>query len=716
MVEAVTQGGRQKLIGLWAQTNALHRQIVRQLKKANPSGLTEVLEECQSIAIDIGNYIESYASEDVAEFVHVLEDYCEQIYQISAGSAASCSYQADVPQKTLENYEKKVDRALRALKIRTEVVFLPYKSSMWDALESIWRAAAEDSACDVYVVPIPYCDRNQDGTVKEWHYEGGMLPEYVTVTDYRQYSMEERMPDLAYIHNPYDGYNLVTSVAQDFYSSELKKYVKKLVYVPYYYAGSVLSDHQNSLPSLGNMDYIILPGEAAVDAMAVYQPREKLLPLGSPKIDRMLLMDGHGIVPDEWKALAQGKKIVLYNVGLSPMLQGRYRSLEKMRVVFNAFKARQDVLVWWRPHPLIKATLHAVAPELVGAYEELEKEFLLERIGIYDTGADGNLAVASADAFIGDYSSMVYLFGVTGKPIFYVNQRILTDRALCRNYVVMMDFDIDDDGNLLFVSGEYELLCRFCMKTGAIDVIGRASAENMVWEEKTSCREGDFVWTVAKDGKSITRQKAGGDACASFRNFPDGFYPFLSSFVGSSSVFSYLIPMQEWIYLFPGTANMVLKVHKETGEIRRCDWDLPYMEGQRKGTEFAWGSNYVCAKKYDAHTIVAVTAYDYSILVIDTCTDKVRLYESRLSMDGREEQGEEPLERVKRTGGIACEDGLCCCLSDFLDDLTGGESHWSKERQLAALTEGTRNLDGTCGRKVHEQIMKRLKEEYDAAV
>ena len=48
---------------------------------------------------------------------------------------------------------------------KKEVVFLPYKASMWDSLESVWKAADEDPECDAYVIPIPYYDKNPDGRV-----------------------------------------------------------------------------------------------------------------------------------------------------------------------------------------------------------------------------------------------------------------------------------------------------------------------------------------------------------------------------------------------------------------------------------------------------------------------------------------------------------------------------------------------------------------------
>ena len=77
------------------------------------------------------------------------------------------------------------DSVQNDIEARTEVVFLPYKASMWDSLESVWKAADEDPNCDAYVIPIPYFDKNPDGSFKEAHYEGDQYPDYVQVTGYR---------------------------------------------------------------------------------------------------------------------------------------------------------------------------------------------------------------------------------------------------------------------------------------------------------------------------------------------------------------------------------------------------------------------------------------------------------------------------------------------------------------------------------------------------
>ena len=96
----------------------------------------------------------------------------------------------------------------RLARKKKEIVFLPYKASMWDSLESIWKAAVDDSEhCHTYVVPITYADRNPDGTAKEWHNERDLFPSYVPTLDCETFDLEALHPDVIFIHNPYDSCN-----------------------------------------------------------------------------------------------------------------------------------------------------------------------------------------------------------------------------------------------------------------------------------------------------------------------------------------------------------------------------------------------------------------------------------------------------------------------------------------------------------------------------
>ena len=110
------------------------------------------------------------------------------------------------------------------MKVRSEIVFLPFKASLWDSFDSVWRAAVNDEKCDVYVIPIPYYYKMPDGTYGEMNYDKDAFPSYVNITRYDQFDFAAHHPDVIYIHNPYDEFNQTTTVHSFFYSKNLKKY------------------------------------------------------------------------------------------------------------------------------------------------------------------------------------------------------------------------------------------------------------------------------------------------------------------------------------------------------------------------------------------------------------------------------------------------------------------------------------------------------------
>ena len=195
----------------------------------------ELLVSCQKLAIDIGNILENY-NISIETIISDLEQYCEMIYQLSL-------MLEDKDRK--RKYIKRIYKLLFSIrngicnvipKDNIEIVFMPYKASMWDSLESIWEAATQDDSCDVYGVPVPYYSKNPNGDMENMYCEDKQFPDYVPITNWNEYNFEERMPEIIYIHNPYDEGNYVTSTHPDFYSYNLKKYTDMLVYVPYFVA------------------------------------------------------------------------------------------------------------------------------------------------------------------------------------------------------------------------------------------------------------------------------------------------------------------------------------------------------------------------------------------------------------------------------------------------------------------------------------------------
>lgn len=385
----------------------------------------QLLSDCQDTAIAIGEAMEELYGEGL-KAVTGLENYCESLYQMTL--VLEKQNQAKELSRTMTGQLVQIRRLVEEeVPDRLEAVFLPYKASMWDSLESIFRAADADPDCDAYVIPIPYYDRNPDGSFREEHYEGKLFPADVPIVSYDEYDFGSRMPDLIFIHNPYDAGNYVTSVHPYFYSKNLKNFTDKLVYVPYFVGdGEGIDENYSTPPAVLYADYIIAQTEKErADYIRHCSKRypgmqfeKKVLALGSPKLDKARSVNRDNVeIPTDWRKRIEGKKVILYNTSLNALLQNSGSYMGKLRDVFTLFRNREDVVLLWRPHPLMESTLLSMRPELYTEYMELKGWFLTESIGIYDDNADMYPAIGVSDAYYGDWSSLVRLYQETGKPI-----------------------------------------------------------------------------------------------------------------------------------------------------------------------------------------------------------------------------------------------------------------------------------------------------------
>ena len=328
---------------------------------------------------------------------------------------------------------------------KKEIVFLPYKAAMWDSMESVWKAAVDDSEHTIaYVVPIPYFDRNPDSSVREWHCEATEFPEYVPVLDFRQIDLEAMHPDVIVIHNPYDGYNTVTSVDAKYYSKYLKNYTDKLVYIPYFVLEDIDPDDEEALE---NIAHFIFHGEAVINSRLTIVQSEnmreayirllekytnkdrafwekRILGLGSPKFDKLLSTRREDIpLPEKWRRVIEKtdgtrKKVILYNVSLPSLFEHKDKLLDKMECVFRVFRRRKnEMAILWRPHPLFYAMLEAKMPELLERYKHIVECYQKEGWGIYDDSSDFHRAIALTDGYYGDESSLVVMFQKKGIPV-----------------------------------------------------------------------------------------------------------------------------------------------------------------------------------------------------------------------------------------------------------------------------------------------------------
>lgn len=428
---------KKQLLSLIDTIHEAHGFIKKQLENKNFEETVQMLENCQECAITIGTIIEQTDDEE-NDIIKKLEKYCELLYQLSQSLGDGIK-----TIKLIKQITKSADIIGNSIKYdiksQIEVLFLPYKASMWTSLESIWKAANEDIDCNAVVMPIPYYNIGNPANITET-YEGGLFPKNIPITDYRLYNIEKKRPDAIFIHNPYDNNNILTRVYPDYFSSRLKNYTDCLVYSPYFSYGSYTpgkTDHQYLQPGTINADKIIVQSERVKKIYKTLGFNDnKLIVSGSPKIDAVINANRENVdIPKEWEEKLRNKKIFLLNTHLTYLpvsfsnktKSGNY-GVRFHDEILNAIVNRKDVGMIWRPHPLLKKMVTDRHTECREYVEYLEKILLDSSNCVIDNLPEYKPAFIYSDALISTWSSLINEFMVLGKPVM-VFQTQLSDQA-----------------------------------------------------------------------------------------------------------------------------------------------------------------------------------------------------------------------------------------------------------------------------------------------
>lgn len=355
----------------------------------------------------------------------------------------------------LEQLRIKVYREKETGKI--EVVFFPYKFAMSDSLKSIYMTAKADPDCEAYWCPIPYFNRDETGALSEMLYEGDRYGEEFEVTDWQEFGLEHRRPDIIFTHYAYDGCNRVTTIHPDFYSDKLKKHTDLLVYVDYGLTWWLwenppekLSEQEPCTPAYWNADVVITHTREYIKTLAWHMkswwchnvdgkvpelPQDKFAALGSPKFD-VVIRDSRErhVLPERWQEIIGGKKVLLYNTSLFGLLRDYETFLKDVVEVIEQMSRCEGIVLWWRPHPLMDATLQSMLPALLKTYREIVELFKESGLGIYDNTPDLHRAIAWSDGCLTYESSLIWLYLATGKPFTICNhKKLLTGSYVSEN-------------------------------------------------------------------------------------------------------------------------------------------------------------------------------------------------------------------------------------------------------------------------------------------
>ncbi|MDL2217843.1 hypothetical protein LJC27_04220 [Christensenellaceae bacterium OttesenSCG-928-M15] len=302
---------------------------------------------------------------------------------------------------------------------RRSVVFFPYRASSWDILESVWVAASKDVNCDVKVVPLPWYSWEKRGSTVDLHYEGGSFPEYVPITNYKNYDLAAKSIDIAFSDNPYDGNNDLFVLDKAYWSYELKKHVKKLVMIPSF--GFGIADASYAIERCA-ADVFIAETEY-YKWMKKLVPEKEVYLLGNPKFDK-LFDTKHTVIPEEWTAATKGKSVFFLNMSIPLLKKVPEVFIQKLAEIVEYFGKNTDKYVLiWRPHPAMENMMERIQSNLADQYRGIVAG--MNGNIIVDRTSTPYAAMSIADGYIGNDSSILFRqFALTGKPMFIISESV----------------------------------------------------------------------------------------------------------------------------------------------------------------------------------------------------------------------------------------------------------------------------------------------------
>lgn len=598
---------KNQLIQLIEKISSICKKAITQ----EHSQIISILQESQDAIIAIGERLEKETKEESNFIIKDMELLCECFYQLSQDLDNRTRYSEQINILLVEILMK-----IEQLPSAYQIVFFPYKADMWDSLESVWLACKEDSLCDCKVVPIPYYHYNANTNEWEYRYEIDRFPDYVKVINYEDYDLTEGA-DAAFIHNPYDQYNHVTNVHSDYFSYNLKKYVKNLFYIPYYVTTGFIADDHKMLSAYVNADYLVVQSESFKEGLKDYPYYEKALVVGSPKLDCIIRLSGDkNIVPEDWKSTLEGKKSLMLNTSLNQFLYDGEAYLQKLKYLFDVAKTQKDVVIIWRPHPLLQSTIESMRPHLLKTYMELKAYFVNENIGIFDTTPDIINTVAVTDGYIGETSSsVVNLFEAAGKPLFILNNYIfgafskeeqrllylydcekLDNKMYCTSMECSSIFSSDkEDWSQMRKQADVSHVAKWMVASTYVTSVNKEMYLNPVWAEEF------YSYDIEKD--KVQQKSAVGD-----RNILN---------------YRFVISYKDKVFYLPNNKKQILEYHTVTQTWK--EHKAPIEALQKNITERIWED--VCGYFVKDNEIWMTTLYSNRILRFCMDTGNYQVYE-----------------------------------------------------------------------------------------
>ncbi|EQB88930.1 hypothetical protein M918_22600 [Clostridium sp. BL8] len=215
-----------------------------------------------------------------------------------------------------------------------------------------------------------------------------------------------------------------------------------LVYVPYYIDGSYESVEEHSI-------FGVLPGTVSATKIIAQSnihkelfvnnghDENKILNLGSPKFDAILsACKKNTEIPSEWERIIRDKKVFLFSSTVDDILTDS-DWINNVNKIIDHITENDSCVVIWRPHPLTEITVKTMRPVFEEEYIKLQDRISSCSNFIIDTYSDVSISMNVSHALICGYSSILFQYLATEKPIlsFLSKERLDKSRFYCTDYL-----------------------------------------------------------------------------------------------------------------------------------------------------------------------------------------------------------------------------------------------------------------------------------------
>lgn len=472
---------------------------------------------------------------------------------------------------------------------KEKVLFVVYRPEWWGCFDSLCRQECSQEHIICYVMPIPRYDRDNNSKAMDRnrkHFQPEALtelPNKAKVVDFKTFSLDQ-MFDRIYIHNPYDNASAMDSVDAAFYSGNLKKCAKKLIYVPHLLYMGGMPESMSQCPVYDNVDAIFLSDRRVRYSLDVkYDKKVEIVPCGI-----LEYLDKLKKQKQKSETIRNEKKRLLYCISFEDLFYGTEKQIQKMWDIFKYMETRDDIEFVFRPDEDIPFRYFGLQGEIRKKYEELVAYYKAKGAGIYDEGTNPYQAAVEADGILTAGHPMSAMFSVQGKCVLTVDREsraipTVEDRCipfLCGTTIVETEQEVE----VWFVPPRTKLICRMTIPNGEVEIVAEIPDEIATWlnyiavEKVESCLYfapffSNGIWKY--DLKS--------------KRFSKTYLP-----KAEGSYMTGIVHYGEYLYMIPRNYPGIVKYHMETEEIQIIDGWIEELEQYvtpdcKKEPYFVWG-------------------------------------------------------------------------------------------------------------------------------